>query len=83
MNAPNSVTLPRGVVTVTSRAPSPPAGVVKDRDVALDTTMFLAAAPPTRTDVVPVRFVPVKVTRVPPAVGPDAGLRVVIVGAGT
>ena len=45
---------------------------------AFDT--IVAASSPKRTEVVPARFVPVIVTRVPPAAGPLAGEMVVIDG---
>jgi hypothetical protein len=50
--------------------------------VALTTTTFVAAAPPIVT-VAPLRkFVPLMVTDVPPAMGPDAGEMLPTVGAG-
>ena len=80
MNAPDLVAVPTGVVTDTSRAPAVPAGVTAVTVVALTTETLVAAAPPTETEVVPVRFVPVIVIAVPPAVGPLAGATLVIVG---
>ena len=49
----------------------------------LDTTVKLLAAPalPKLTAVAPVKFVPVKVTVVPPVVGPEVGEIEVTVGA--
>ena len=38
---------------------------------------------PLTVNVAPVKFVPVMVTTVPPIVGPEAGLTVVMVGAAT
>ena len=56
-------------------------------DVALELTIELPELPPKLTAVVPVKLVPVIVTVVPPAVGPDAnplGANTdVIVGAAT
>ena len=43
---------------------------------------FVAATPPNVTTLVPMRFCPVMVTDVPPAAGPDAGLRTVMTGVG-
>ena len=44
---------------------------------------IVPAAVPNSTAVAPARFVPVIVTVVPPAVGPDVGLTAVTVGAAT
>ncbi len=73
--------VPAMEVTVTSALPVP-AG-----DTAViwesDTTVKLAAGvPPNDTDVAPVNPLPVTVTIVPPAVGPDCGLMPVTAGAG-
>jgi hypothetical protein len=46
------------------------------------TTRFRAALDPKSTAVAPVKFVPVTVTEVPPAVEPVLGLTEVTVGAG-
>jgi hypothetical protein len=73
------VTLPPGAVTTTLFAPTLPAGVVQVIDVAVAAT-FVADTPPIFT-VAPVRFVPVIVIEVPPAIGPDVGVTVEIVGA--
>lgn len=51
-------------------------------DVSLTTVTLVAAAPPMVTPVTPVKFVPVMVTLVPPAVVPVFGLMAVTVGAG-
>ena len=72
--------VPPGVVTSTLAVPAARAGVVQVMVVALTTTLFVAAVPPKVTFVAPVKFVPVSVTIVPPAVGPLFGLRLVSVG---
>jgi hypothetical protein len=74
--------VPPGVVTVTSTVPAP-AGEVAVICVALLTVNVVAAVAPNFTAVVPVKFVPVMVTTVPPAAGPLAGLTSVTVGAAT
>lgn len=74
------VAKPPGVVTTTSRAPAAPDGVTAVTEVALTTTSDVTDAPPIVTPVVPVRFVPVIVTGVPPATGPLAGDTDVMVG---
>lgn len=71
---------PPGVVTVTSTAPVP-AGEVAVIEVAELTVKLVALAAPNFTAVAPVRFVPVMVTVVPPAAGPDVGAIDVTVGA--
>ena len=76
---PVLVAVPPGVVRTTSRAPSVPDGVVTVTDVA-PTVPRVPAAPPIVTPVVPVRFVPVIVTEVPPAIVPLAGETEEIVG---
>lgn len=49
--------------------------------VVLSTTLIgVAAFPPIVTEVAPVKFVPVTVTIVPPAMLPDDGERLVITG---
>lgn len=48
-----------------------------------DTTLKVAATPPTVTDVAPVNPVPVIVIEVPPAVGPEDGVTVEMVGGAT
>src|ERR1700744_2733489 len=77
---PVPVPLPPGVVTTTSTAPAACAGVVAVMEVALLTVTDVAAVPPNVTAVAPVKFVPVMVTVVPPAIGPLAGLADVTVG---
>ena len=73
--------VPPGVVTATSTAPTEPAGVVAVIEVALTTVTPVAAAPPNVTAGAPVKLVPVMVTDVPPAVGPEFGLTLLTVGA--
>ena len=60
-------------VTRTSRAPAEPAGVTAVMRVLLTTTTLVAAAPPTVTVAPAAKFVPVRVSAVPPAAGPDTG----------
>ncbi len=64
-------------------APAVPAGVTAVIEVASTTTTLVAAMPPTVTLLAPVKLVPVMVIAVPPAIGPEAGLTLVIVGAAT
>ena len=73
--------VPLAVVTVTSTVPAVPAGLVAVICVAELTVKPVAAAVPNSTAVAPVRFVPVMVTLVPPAVGPAVGLTAVTAGA--
>ena len=74
--------VPAGVVTVTSAVPVP-AGLVAVIEVSLTTVTFVAAVVPKSTAVAPVNPVPVIVTVVPPASGPDVGLKPVTLGAVT
>ena len=64
-------------------APAAPAGVTAVIEVASTTTTLVAATPPIVTLLAPVKLVPVMVIAVPPAVGPEAGLTLAIVGAAT
>jgi hypothetical protein len=73
--------VPLGVVTNTLAVPAAPAGVLAVIVVGLTTTRFVTAVPPMVTAVAPVKFVPVMVTAMPPAVVPLAGLIAVTVGA--
>ena len=73
--------VPPGVVTLMSTAPVP-AGEVAVIEVAEMNEKLVAAVTPNVTAVTPVKFVPVIVTVVPPAVGPAVGEIEVIVGAG-
>ena len=74
--------VPPGVVTVTLTVPAAPAPVTAEMVVAESTVNDDAAAVPKRTDVAPVKFVPVRVTVVPPVVGPEPGLTALTVGGG-
>ena len=72
--------IPPGVVTATLMGASRRGGAVAT--IVVDETMVnVAAVPPNDTDVAPVKFVPVIVTGVPPAVEPELRLRPVTVGA--
>ena len=71
--------VPAGVVTVTSTVPEP-GGEVAVIWVAVSTVNAVAGLVPNPTAVAPVKFVPVIVTDVPPAAGPDEGLTPVTVG---
>ena len=71
--------VPAGEVTLTSTAPDP-AGAVAVICESLTTVKFDAAADPNLTAVAPVKLVPVIVTLVPPAAGPDDGLIPVTAG---
>ena len=74
MNPFVRLAVPPGVVTDTVFAPEVPAGVTAVTVVAFTTDTLVAALPPTVTELVPVRFVPVIVIAVPPAVGPTFGV---------
>ena len=83
VNAFVAVAVPFGVVTATLFAPTVPAGVTAVTLVQETATRLVAATPPTVTLVAPVRFVPVIVIVVPPAVEPDGGvIDVIVVGPG-
>jgi hypothetical protein len=75
-----AVLVPPGVVTATSTVPVAPAGDVVVIDVADTTVNGTAEAVPNLTAVAPVKFVPVIVTAVPPAVEPPVGDTAVTVG---
>ena len=74
--------VPLGVVTVTSAVPAP-AGEVAVICVELTTEKPAAWLAPKCTALASVKSVPVIVTLVPPAAGPDDGLTRVTVGGGT
>ena len=57
----------------TFAAPAAPAGVTAVTVVEFTTDTLVAALPPTVTELVPVRFVPVIVIAVPPDVEPEFG----------
>ena len=65
---------------MTSTVPLP-AGEVAEMLLELLTVKVVAAVPANFTAVAPVRLVPVMVTEVPPAAGPEDGLTDVTVGA--
>ncbi len=71
---------PPGPVTVMSAVPLP-AGATAVICVALLTVQLVALVPPNLTAVAPVKLEPVRVTLVPPAVGPVDGLMAVTAGA--
>ena len=71
--------VPPAVVTRMSTVTADPAGDVAVIDVAL-MNVKLAVVPPNFTLVTPVKLVPVTVTVVPPAVGPEVGEMLVTVG---
>lgn len=73
------VAVPPGVVTVTVTGPAEPAGAVILIVVAVF-VMPVAALLPKVTEVAPARFVPVMLTNVPAANGPEPGEMRVIVG---
>ena len=79
VNALTLVAVPPTVVTATLCAPAVPAGVFAVIEVAVATTL-VAATPPIFT-VAPIKLVPVIVIDVPPAIGPEIGETVVIVGS--
>jgi hypothetical protein len=68
---------------VMSIVPAASEGEVAVIVVALTTVKFFATTVPKVTAVAPVRFVPVIVSPVPPAVLPELGVTPVTVGAGT
>ena len=80
VNAPVLVTLPPGVVNTTSFKPAVAAPVTAVTEVALTTFTLVAATPPTVTLLAPVKLVPVIVMVVAPAMGPNTGATVVMVG---
>jgi hypothetical protein len=76
------VAVPPEVVTTTSAAPAEPGGVTMETSTLL-MTVNGAVFPPTVTDSVVAKLVPVTVTPVPPEVGPSVGLTLETVGAST
>jgi len=70
------------VVTVTSTVPAVPAGETAVILVSESILKLAAALLPNRTEVAPLRLVPVMATVVPPNVGPLDGLTPVTIGAG-
>ena len=80
-SAAEMVETPPGVVTRTSITPEP-AGAVAVMDVDELNVKLVAGVAPKLTAVTPVKLVPVMVTAVPPACGPEPGAMAVTVGAG-
>jgi hypothetical protein len=74
--------VPPVVVTVTLTAPAAWAGVVAVMEVPPAFTTAPDAAVPPKDTLAPVRFAPVSVTAVPPAVVPEVGAMELSVGAG-
>ena len=68
------------VVTTTSFTPGVPSGNTAVILIALTTTKLVAATPPMVTLVAPVKFVPLIVIVVPPAMDPVAGVMDVMDG---
>ena len=82
VNAPVAVAVVPLAVTATSRAPMVPLGVFAVITFGETTTTRVARTPPTFTVVAPVtKLVPVIVMAVLPAIGPELGATVEIVGA--
>ena len=74
--------VPLVVVAVTLTAPAAWVGVIAVMDVPEASTVALVAAVPPKDTLAPVRFAPVSVTEVPPAVVPEVGVMELSVGAG-
>ena len=84
MRAPTLVTVPTGVVTLTSTVePFSPAGTTAVIRVLVATVKLVAAVAPNVTEVVLVNPVPIMTTLSPPASEAVFGLIRVIVGAGS
>jgi len=74
--------VPAEVVTVTSTVPAAWAGEVAVIELPEPATVKPAAAvPPKDTAVAPLKFVPLIITEVPPAVEPDVALTPLTAGA--
>ena len=80
-SAAEEVLVPAGEMTIMSTVPTVPAGEVTVSCVAEPTMKFVAALGPKSTALAPIRLVPVRVTLVPPPVGPPDGLTALTVGA--
>ncbi len=72
--------VPPGPITVTSTVPVP-AGLTAVIELSLLNVKLVAGVVPKSTAVASVKLVPVIVTNVPPAPGPNAGLTPVTAGA--
>ena len=73
MNGENVPLFPYSVVTIMPAAPALRAGVIQVIVVLFTTLIVVAAIPSNVTDVAPVKFMPVIVTLVPPAMPPVDG----------
>ena len=82
LSAVTAALVPLAAFTVMSRVPADCAGATATICV-LDFSANVADTEPNRTVIAPVNPVPVIVTDVPPAVGPDDGVIDVTVGAAT
>ncbi len=71
---------PPPVRTITPKAPAGLTGVLQVSVVSSTTVILVEAALPNKTDVAPVRFVPVIVTIFPPALFPAGGKILLITG---
>ncbi len=71
---------PPPVRTITPEAPALLRGVLQVSVVSSTTVILVEAALPNKTDVVPVRFVPVIVTIFPPRILPAGGKILLITG---
>ena len=80
MKDENSLLGPPPVVTIMPTAPALRAGVIQVIVVLFTTLIVVAAIPSNVTKVAPVKFMPVIVTLVPPAVLPVNGEILVIAG---
>ena len=81
MKDENAILGPPPVVTITSTGPAVVLTGALQVIVVLSTTLIgVAAFPPIVTEVAPLKFVPVIVTIVPPAMLPVDGERLVITG---
>ncbi len=75
--------MPPVAMTVTTTGPAVPAGATAVISVSETTVNELAGVPSKSTASASARFVPVRVTVLPPASGPEAGTTVASAGAGT
>ena len=80
MKDENVVPGPPPVVTIMPTAPALRTGVIQVIVVLFTTLKVVADNPPNVTKVAPVKFLPVIVTFVPPAMPPDDGEMLVIFG---
>ncbi len=80
MKDENSLLGPPPVVTIIPKSPALRAGVIQVIVVLFTTLIVVADDTPNVTKVAPVKFVPVIVTFVPPAVPPDDGEMSVMLG---